>query len=174
MIRGDQPVLGWISDNRWAGLIERLLVRPPVEDGDEEAGDKRHSSRSGVGQIADKSPPPRRSDSSSSAARHVEDKIQTILTNKGSLHGRRGRNILEEWALSNAAPSLQSSLLLLFLLLSSRPSALKRSVSRGSSGQREGRDVCMIKDGGGERRERERNACCEFVHVCVFLVNSND
>lgn len=33
----------------------------------------------------------------SSAECHVRDKIQTIPTNKGSLEGRRGWNIFEEW-----------------------------------------------------------------------------
>lgn len=111
------------------------------------------------------------SSSLSSTECHMRDKIQTIPTNKGSLQGRRGWNIFEEWyCLTPPPPSLPPSLTLthtssfsLFTPLS--PQAL--SLPREYSGQRESRDVRVIKD-----RiiiiNKYACPCCEFVHVRTF------
>lgn len=98
----------------------------------------------------------------SSAECHVRDKIQTIPTNKGSLEGQRGWNIFEEWYCLTPPPPSPSLPHTPPPSPSSRPSALKRSPSRGSSGQRESRDERMIKDG-----TKIQCACpwCETVHV---------
>lgn len=88
----------------------------------------------------------------SSAECHVRDKIQTIPTNKGSLEGQRGWNIFEEWYCLTPPPPSPSLPHTPPPSPSSRPSALKRSPSRGSSGQRESRDERMIKDGKNTMR----------------------
>lgn len=66
----------------------------------------------------------------SSAECHVRDKIQTIPTNKGSLEGRRGWNIFEEWyCLTPPPPSPSLSLPLPPFFTPLGPQALS---SRGS------------------------------------------
>ena len=130
----------------------------------------------------------------------MRDKIQTIPTNKGSLQGRRGWNIFEEWycltppplslslplALPHThththtpPPSLPLSLLSPLLSLHA-PQPSSALPSRGSSGQGEkARDVRRIKggDGGGGGGKRggqnnQANTCVRVVSLCTCMVFS--
>ena len=114
----------------------------------------------------------------------MRDKIQTIPTNKGSLQGRRGWNIFEEWYCLTPPPlSLSLPLSLLSPLLSLHaPQPSSALPSRGSSGQGEkARDVRRIKggdgDGGGGGGKRggqnnQANTCVRVVSLCTCMVFS--
>lgn len=81
----------------------------------------------------------------------MRDKIQTIPTNKGSLQGRRGWNIFEEWYCLTPPPPLLTPLYSLSLSLTHSqthtPPHAPQPSSAGPPVGVVGRDVCMIKDG---------------------------
>lgn len=119
----------------------------------------------------------RLSSSVSSTECHMRDKIQMIPTNKGSLQGRRGWNIFEEWYCLtppplSLPPSSPRSLTLTHTSSLSPLHAPQPSSALPPAGV-VGKDVHVIKDG---KIIQNKYACprCEFVHVRTFSVNTGD